>query len=63
MNQTDSTTRTKITAENLTEGIAIVDSEALIGAGGETTGVLVEREMEDGGGGIWGWIRGRWNWG
>lgn len=63
MDQTDSAAGTEFPAENLAEGIAVVDAEAEIGAGSEATRVLVEGKVEDGGYGIGGCIGGSGNWG
>lgn len=52
MDQSDSSAGTEVTPENLAEGVAVVDAEAVVGAGGEAAGVLVEGEVEEGGGGI-----------
>ena len=51
----------EVVAEDLAEGVAVIDAEAAVGGGGEATGVLVEGEVEEGGGvgiGGLGWLIG-----
>lgn len=49
VDEADSAAGAKFAPENLAEGVAVVDAEAMVGAGGEAAGVLVEGEVEEGG--------------
>lgn len=51
VDEADAAAGAELAAENLAEGVAVVDAEALVGSGGEAAGVLVEGEVEEGGGG------------
>lgn len=47
LDQSDAATRPEVAAEDLAEGIAVVDSEPHVGSDGEAAIVLVEREVEE----------------
>ena len=46
----------EVAAEDLAEGIAVVDPEPVVGAGGEAAMVLVKREVEQRRSGQTGWV-------
>lgn len=47
LDQSDGAAWAEVAAEDLAEGVAVVDAEAEVGAGGEAAVVLVEGEVEE----------------
>ena len=48
VDEADAAAGAEVAAEDLAEGVAVVDAEAAVGGGGEAPGVLIEGEVEEG---------------